>query len=89
MEYLDSFKKEAKLISQFGVNSAFIVWSMGLFLNTADLNQLASDCLTDCPGDKKIDFLNIDLDELSNLIHDLLRICHRCLLGLCCGFRNL
>lgn len=63
MEYLDSFKTEASLISQHGENMAFIVWSMGLYLNTSDLNQLATDCLTDSPGDKKIDFLKIDTED--------------------------
>lgn len=63
MEYLDSFKSEAALIAQYGESSAFIVWSMGLYLNTADLDQLAADCLTDCPGDKKIDFLKVDIEE--------------------------
>ena len=63
MEYLDSFKSETSLISQHGENLAFIVWSMGLYLNTSDLDQLAADCLTDCPGDKKIDFLKIDTED--------------------------
>lgn len=63
MEYLDSFKSESSLISQHGENLAFIVWSMGLYLNTSDLDQLATDCLTDCPGDKKIDFLKIDTED--------------------------
>lgn len=63
MEYLDSFRSDVELIAQYGENSAFIVWSMGLYLNTSDLNQLATDCLTDCPGDKKIDFLKIDTEE--------------------------
>lgn len=63
MEYLDSYKSELTLIAQYGDNAAFIVWSMGLYLNTSDLNQLATDCLTDCPGDKKIDFLKCDLEQ--------------------------
>ena len=63
MEYLDSFRSEMSLITNYGANSAFIVWSMGLYLNTSDLNQLATDCLTDCPGDKKIDFLRIDTEQ--------------------------
>lgn len=63
MHYLESFRKEEELISQYGENAAFIVWSMGLYLNATDLKQLAIDNLTDCSDDKKIDFLQFDQEQ--------------------------
>lgn len=63
MMYIDAFKQERQLISQYGENKAFIVWTMGLYLNCTDLMQLANDYLTDCGDDKKIDFLLFDQEQ--------------------------
>lgn len=63
MEYLDKFKRETDLIAQYTINKAFIVWAMGLYLDISDLEQLASDNLTDKGNDHCIDFLRLDREQ--------------------------
>ena len=66
MDYISTFKTEAKLITDYGEGNAFLIWVMGLYLDYSDLNELADECLTDQTDDKKIDFLRID-DERQKL----------------------
>lgn len=63
MDIIPEFQREAALISTYSENKAFIVWAMGLYLNESELMQLASDNLTDCTEDKKIDFIKIDSEN--------------------------
>lgn len=63
MEYFDAFEQETSLISAYGKEKAFVVWTMGLFLDTSDLVQLATESLTDGGDDKKIDFIRYDEDD--------------------------
>ena len=60
MDYITTFKSEARLIKDYGEGNAFLIWVMGLYLDYSDLIELADDCLTDQGDDKKIDFLCID-----------------------------
>ena len=61
--YLDVFKSDKFLIERYGINKAYIVWVMGLYLDASDLNELADEALTDVGDDKKIDFIKIDEDN--------------------------
>lgn len=63
MEYIKAFESETALIAQYGKDKFFTVWAMGMYLDTSDLAQLAQDNLTDCNGDKKIDFMKYEADE--------------------------
>lgn len=63
MDYIEKFKTEKNLIDQYTINKAFIVWAMGLYLDIADLEQLASDNLTDKGNDHCIDFLRLDREQ--------------------------
>lgn len=63
MSYIDKFHSETQLIEQYGINKAFIVWSMGLYLDEQDLEDLAYNNLTDNPEDHGIDFLRYDEDD--------------------------
>lgn len=62
MDYISSFKTETRLIDNYGEGNAFLVWVMGLYLDISDLQTLADESLTDDYGDKKIDFLRVDVD---------------------------
>lgn len=63
MNYKKKFLSETQLIQQYGVNKAFIVWAMGLYLDEQDLEDLANTNLTDNPDDHGIDFLRYDEDD--------------------------
>ena len=63
MKYIEKFRSEGALINQYGINKAFIVWVMGLYLDEQDLEDLANNNLTDSPDDHGIDFLRHDEDE--------------------------
>lgn len=60
MQYIEKFRTERDLIASYTSNKAFVVWSMGLYLDLQDLEQLASDNLTDKSDDHGIDFLRYD-----------------------------
>jgi hypothetical protein len=63
MPFIDAFKvKNGKLIREVGEGNAFLVWVMGMYLEEADLEALASEALTDGSNDKKIDFIKFDRD---------------------------
>jgi hypothetical protein len=63
MTHLDNFKKRTDLIGKYGEEKAHLIWTMGLYLDFPDLNQLASESLTDGADDKKIDFIRLDIDS--------------------------
>lgn len=63
MNYIEKFRSESQLISQYGENKAFIVWAMGLYLDEQDLEDLANANLTDNPDDHGIDFLRYEEDN--------------------------
>lgn len=60
--HLAEFKKQSELIKRFGEGNAHLVWVMGMHLDEPDAIQLGIDCLTDQPNDKKLDFINLDVD---------------------------
>lgn len=63
MAFIDAFRsKNAKLIAKVGEGNAFLVWVMGMYLDEADLEALASESLTDGTDDKKFDFIRFDRD---------------------------
>ena len=63
MAFYEAFKsKTKKLVTKVGEGNAFLVWVMGMYLEEADLDALASECLTDGSNDKKIDFIWLDRD---------------------------
>ncbi len=68
MKHLEAFERETQLHDAYTVDKAYTVWAMGLYLNTSDLLQLASDYLTDASDDHKIDFLLFDEDEKTLLV---------------------
>ncbi|MDD3014714.1 MAG: AIPR family protein [Candidatus Gastranaerophilales bacterium] len=51
------------MIEKYGINKAYLVWVMGLYLDYSELNELADESLTDDTNDKKIDFIRIDYDN--------------------------
>lgn len=63
MPYMDAFEANGKLIEILGQANAHLVWVLGLYLEEADLESLASEGLTDGPDDKKIDFIYFDPDS--------------------------
>ncbi len=63
MSFAETFHaNNQKLISRIGEDNAFLVWVMGMYLEEADLEALASESLTDGSNDKKIDFIKYDRD---------------------------
>lgn len=66
MNYLDKFETETTLISRYTKDKAFLVWSMGLYLDVQDLETLADENLTDNADDHGIDFLRFD-EEVGTL----------------------
>ena len=46
-----------------GVGNAYLCWAIALYLDYSDVEQLATDSLTDHSNDKKIDFIRLDLDS--------------------------
>src|ERR1022692_278839 len=46
-----------------GVREPYLLYAMGLRLRTLDYDALETDCLVDGRDDKKIDFVNIDLES--------------------------
>lgn len=63
MDHINAFKANKELIAKYGIGNAHLIWVMGLYLDYPDLNELASECLTDNGDDKKIDFIKLDLDN--------------------------
>lgn len=68
MNYIDAFKREENLIERLGESNAYLIWVMGLYLDESELDTLATNCLTDECGDKKIDFLQTDLENRKVII---------------------
>jgi hypothetical protein len=58
----EAFSKQDGLIKKFGESNAYLLWSLSMYLDNGDADELAS-ALTDQPNDKKIDFIFVDLDE--------------------------
>jgi hypothetical protein len=63
MNHIDSFKSQTDLITKYGEEKAHLIWTMGLYLDFPDIDQLATESLTDGSDDKKIDFLRLDLEN--------------------------
>ncbi|WP_421798270.1 AIPR family protein [Haliscomenobacter sp.] len=63
MTHLNTFKTQTELISKYGEEKAHLIWSMGLYLDFPDLDQIATESLTDGSDDKKIDFIRLDLEN--------------------------
>lgn len=63
MYYTEAIQKETALIEAVGLNSAHMIWSLGVYLEEPDLINLAAQSLTDGGNDKKIDFFRIDYDS--------------------------
>lgn len=57
MNYLKAFKANTGLIEKFREGNAYLAWSMALYLDYPEAEQLAADSLTDNGNDKKIDFI--------------------------------
>lgn len=62
VNYIDVFKAESTLINKLGEDSAYLAWSMALYLDYPDPEELASKSLTDGGDDKKNDFIRLDPD---------------------------
>ncbi len=62
MAYEDAFRSNDALIKMLGEGNAHLAWTMALYLEEPDIEALASEALTDCPDDKKIDFIYLDRD---------------------------
>ncbi|HCS19830.1 MAG TPA: hypothetical protein DIW47_04580 [Bacteroidetes bacterium] len=63
MNHLETFNARTDLIAKYGEEKAHLIWSMGLYLDFPDLDQLATESLTDGSDDKKIDFIRLDLEN--------------------------
>lgn len=62
MAYVDAIRTNTTLVKSLGDGNAHLIWALGLYLEEADLEALASEALTDGPEDKKIDFIYLDRD---------------------------
>ncbi len=60
MEYINNFENQTELISKYGKDKAYLIYAIGLYLDFPDLEQLASEGLTDGNDDKKIDFIRLE-----------------------------
>lgn len=47
MNYLEKFKHEKNLIEKFREENAYLCWVMALYLDRNDVDELATDNLTD------------------------------------------
>jgi hypothetical protein len=63
MAYQEAFANSTVLIDEIGLGNAHMIWALGLYMEKADLQALASEGLTDGSNDKKIDFIYLDRDE--------------------------
>lgn len=63
MSHLDQFKQQTKLIEEFGVGNAYLVWALSLYLDFANPTELGAESLTDGTDDKKIDFIRYEPDN--------------------------
>lgn len=63
MNHLNAFKANQALIQKYGIGNAHLIWVMGIDLDYPNIEELASECLTDNGDDKKIDFIKLDLDN--------------------------
>lgn len=61
MNYLEKFKHEKNLIEKFREENAYLCWVMALYLDRNDVDELATDNLTDGKNDRKIDFIDLDI----------------------------
>ncbi len=59
----DTLKGEVEAVAEQGFREPYLLYSMGLRLNTLDYETLETDCLVDGREDKKIDFFNLDLEN--------------------------
>ena len=62
MAYENAFRSNSALVKALGEGNAHLVWVLGLYLEEPDLENLASEALTDGSNDKKIDFIYLDRD---------------------------
>lgn len=60
MQYIEKFRGESSLIDKYTESKAFVVWAMGLYLDSPDLEDLADESLTDMGDDHGIDFLRLE-----------------------------
>lgn len=57
MRHMQEFLKNTELIKEHGEANAHLAWVMALYLDSNDIQTLASENITDGKGDKKIDFI--------------------------------
>ncbi len=62
MSFTKDFEAQVELIDKIGIRKAYLTWVMGLYIDETDLLELASEALTDSGGDRKIDFIKLDLE---------------------------
>jgi hypothetical protein len=62
MIHIKAFDKRKDLKEKYKSN-AYMLWTLGLYLDEADLDGLAERSLTDGGNDKSIDFMEIDFSE--------------------------
>jgi|SRR5690554_603278 len=62
MHHINKFKKQQKLIDDFGEGNAHLAWVMSLYLDHPSAQTLGSEAVTDGGDDKKIDFIKLDYD---------------------------
>lgn len=62
MNHTKAFDKRKEFKDKYNSN-AYMLWTLGLYLDEADLDGLAERSLTDGGNDKSIDFMEIDLSE--------------------------
>lgn len=63
-----AIQSELRDMARQGLREPYLLYAMGLRLRTLDYESLETDCLVDGHDDKKIDFINIDLDSGSATI---------------------
>ena len=63
LTYIDAFKKDTELLKKYSEDKAHLVWAIALHIDCPDTIELASECLTDGPEDKKADFIQLNLDN--------------------------
>ncbi|NPA44932.1 MAG: hypothetical protein GXO49_05300 [Chlorobi bacterium] len=60
MEFIKNFEEQIELTQKYGKDKAYLIYAIGLYLDFPDLEQLASEGLTDGNDDKKIDFIRLE-----------------------------
>jgi hypothetical protein len=61
--YIDAVRTNTSLVTRIGEGNAHLIWALGLYLEEPDLENLASESLTDGPDDKKLDFVWLERDS--------------------------